>query len=57
MSNFKIGLILVGVLMVLGLVGQMDYESAVAEEAAYCDMVAKWKSEERAGVPELDRTG
>jgi hypothetical protein len=56
-SNFKIGLILVGVLMVLGLVGQMDYESAVAEEAAYCDMVAKWKSEERAGVPELDRTG
>lgn len=57
MSNFKVGLILVGILVVLGLVGQMDYESATAEEATYCSMVAKWKSEERAGVPELDRAG
>lgn len=57
MGNFKVGLILVGILVVLGLVGQMDYESAAAEEATYCSMVAKWKSEELAGVPEFDRTG
>lgn len=43
MSNFKVGLILVGILVVLGLVGQMDYEEAKRQEQHYCDMVQLWK--------------
>ena len=40
---------------VFGLVGNMDYEDALAQEALYCDMVAEWQSSRgKRGHPNLD---
>ena len=39
MSRIQATLTLVGVFLLLGLMGHMDYEDAKAEEANYCEMV------------------
>lgn len=57
MNKFAAFLVVVGAILALGLVGRMDLEEAAAEEALYCDMVARWKAEEAAGVPPNDRAG
>jgi hypothetical protein len=39
MNRTQATLALVGVFLLLGLMGRMDYEDAKAEEANYCEMV------------------
>lgn len=39
MNRTQATLALVGVFLLLGLMGHMDYEDAKAEEANYCEMV------------------
>ena len=39
MSRIQATLALVGVFLLMGLMGRMDYEDAKAEEANYCEMV------------------
>lgn len=39
MSRYRMAAILAALVLLLGLMGHMDYEDAKAEEANYCEMV------------------
>ena len=44
-------------LVIAGIAGQSDYEDAVMQEKAYCEMVRLWEDEAARGVPTNDRAG
>lgn len=41
----------------LAIVGHFDMEEADRQESEYCSMVALWKQDKAAGIPEHDRRG
>ena len=41
----------------LAIVGHFDMEEADRQESEYCSMVALWKQDKAAGIPENDRRG
>lgn len=54
MSRTQATLALVGVFLLMGLMGRMDYEDAKAEEANYCEMVKLHKQDKSMGWPDYD---
>lgn len=44
-------------LLVIGIAGQSDYETAVEQETVYCEMVELWKSDGARGIAPEQRAG
>jgi len=44
-------------LVLMGIAGQSDYEDAVMQEKAYCEMVRIWEDDAARGVPPENRAG
>ena len=57
LKRYHVAGLLAALLIAMGLAGHQDYEEQVRHEQMYCDMVATWKAEAKAGVPVNDRTG
>lgn len=45
------------VVLAMGVAGHFDNEEAERQDAEYCDMVALYKADKAAGIPENDRRG
>jgi hypothetical protein len=43
--------------LIFGIVGHFDAEDAEQQDDTYCEMVALYKADKAAGVPEHDRRG
>lgn len=50
-------LAVLAVFAALAIVGHFDMEEADRQESEYCSMVALWKQDKAAGIPESDRRG
>lgn len=50
-------LIVIFLFAALAIVGHFDMEEAERQESEYCSMVAQWKQDRSAGIPENDRRG
>lgn len=50
-------LALMGLFLLMGIAGQMDYEDAVEQENYYCEMVKIWEDDAARGVRAEDRAG
>ena len=44
-------------LALVGIAGQSDYEDAIAQDKAYCEMVRIWEEDAARGVPPENRAG
>ena len=47
----------IGILIVFGLVGNMEYQDAKYDEELYCKMRDAWEREKRMGIPAEQRNG
>jgi hypothetical protein len=52
-----IALCAIGFIVILGIVGRMDYEDEMREQVAYCEMRQIWENDAARGVPAADRAG
>ena len=57
METLKIALGLAGLIVLMGIAGQMDYEDELLERQAYCDMRMIYENAASQGVPPGDRPG
>ena len=47
----------IGLLAVMSVIGEQDYQVAVQQQHRYCTMVSQWRVDEMRGIPEIDRRG
>jgi hypothetical protein len=57
MKNVKIALGLMAFIVLLGIVGRMDYEDEMREQVAYCEMRQLYENDADRGVPHNQRAG
>ena len=57
MDTLKITLGLAAFIVLLGIVGRMDYEDEMHAQVAYCEMRQIWENDAARGVPAADRAG
>lgn len=56
-EKIYIALGVIGFIVIMGIVGRMDYEDELLEQQAYCDMRMTYEDAAARGVPPGDRPG
>jgi len=56
-KRYQVPLAIIGIIIAMGIVGNMDAQEEERQIEHYCEMVAIWKADAARGVPANDRAG